>query len=101
MGQILENGYELKTTFWNDFTIADEFGVDAIKDTYNRAFNEWKHDHIYITELYMVMNWKMFQWFEKDDSKYQTYFELYTILDEWCLDNLKGEQLDYFIATTD
>lgn len=43
----------------------------------------------------------MFQWFEKDDSKYQTYFELYTILDEWCLDNLKGEQLDYFIATTD
>lgn len=101
MGQILENGYELKTTFWDDFTIADVFGIDAIKDTYNRAFNEWKHDHIYITELCMVMNWKMFQWFEKDDNKYQTYYELFTTLDEWCMDNLKGEQLDYFISTTD
>lgn len=101
MGQILENGYELKTTFWSDFTIADAFGVDAIKDTYNRAFNEWKHDHIYITELYMVMNWKMFQWFEKDDGKYQIYYELFTTLDEWCMNSLKGEQLDYFIATTD
>ena len=101
MGQILENGYELKTTFWDDFTIADVFGIDAIKDTYNRAFNEWKHDHIYITELCMVMNWKMFQWIEKDDNKYQTYYELFTTLDEWCMDNLKGEQLDYFISTTD
>ena len=101
MGQILENGYELKTTFRDDFTIADVFGIDAIKDTYNRAFNEWKHDHVYITELYMVMNWKMFQWFEKDDSKYQTYYELFTTLDEWCMDNLKDEQLDYFIRTTD
>jgi hypothetical protein len=25
MGQRLENGYELKTTFWSDFTIADAF----------------------------------------------------------------------------
>ena len=101
MGQILENGYELKTTFWNDFTIADAFGVDAIKDTYNRAFNEWKHDHIYITELCMVMNWKMFYWFEKDDNKYQLYYDLFTTLDEWCMDNLKDEQLDYFLKTTD
>lgn len=101
MGQILENGYELKTTFWNDFTIADAFGVDAIKDTYNRSFNDWKHDYIYITELCMVMNWKMFQWFEKDESKFQLYYELFTTLDEWCMDNLKDEQLDYFLATTD
>ena len=101
MGQILENGYELKTTFWNDFTIADAFGVDAIKDTYNRSFNEWKNDYIYITELCMVMNWKMFYWFEKDDSKDKLYYDLFTTLDEWCMDNLKGEQLDYFISTTD
>lgn len=101
MGQILDNGYELKTTFWDDFTIADAFGIEAIKDTYNRAFNEWKHDHIYITELCMVMNWKMFYWFEKDDSKYQLYYDLFTTLDEWCMENLKDEQLDYFLKTTD
>ena len=30
-------GYEPKTTFWSDFSIADVFGVDSVKDTYNRA----------------------------------------------------------------
>lgn len=73
MGQIISNGYEMKTTFWEDFCIADAFGVSAIEDTYNRAFNGWKHDYIYLTELSLVLNWKMFQWHEKDDSKYQIY----------------------------
>ena len=30
---MLENGYELQTTFWNDFSIADRFGLSAIQDT--------------------------------------------------------------------
>ena len=29
--------YEFKTTFWTDFTIADHFGLDAVKDTYQSA----------------------------------------------------------------
>ena len=32
---MIVNGYEMKTTFWNDFTIADAFGINAIKDTFN------------------------------------------------------------------
>jgi hypothetical protein len=28
---MLENGYELQTTFWNDFSIADRFGLSAIQ----------------------------------------------------------------------
>ena len=27
------NGYEAKTTFWTDFSIADMFGVEGVKDT--------------------------------------------------------------------
>lgn len=42
----LDNGYEMQTTFWQDFTIADAFGIDAIKDTFNRAFKEWKDNYI-------------------------------------------------------
>ena len=53
------NGYETMTTFWQDFTIADNFGVDAVNDTYNRAFNSWKDDYRYLTELVMVLNWKI------------------------------------------
>ena len=40
-----ENGYELQTTFWEDFTIADRFGLSAIQDTFNRAFEEWKEHY--------------------------------------------------------
>ena len=36
---------EFKTTFKNDFTIADKFGASAVKDTFNRAFNEWKNNY--------------------------------------------------------
>lgn len=97
----MSNGYEMKTTFWEDFTIADAFGVSAIEDTYNRAFNGWKHDYVYITELSLVLNWKMFQWYEKDDSKYQIYYKLYTKLDAWCMDNLRNSELIYYIDTTD
>lgn len=101
MGKIMSNGYEMKTTFWEDFTIADAFGVSAIEDTYKRAFNGWKHDYVYITELSLVLNWKMFQWYEKDDSKYQIYYDLYTKLDAWCMDNLRNSELIYYIDTTD
>ena len=30
-------GYTPKTTFYEDFSIADAFGISAIKDTYRRA----------------------------------------------------------------
>lgn len=36
---------EFSTTFWSDFSIADAFGVNAVKDTYKRAFKEWKDDY--------------------------------------------------------
>ena len=37
-----ENGNEVKTMFWEDFSIAERFGLSAIQDTFNRAFKEWK-----------------------------------------------------------
>jgi hypothetical protein len=101
MGQILENGYEVKTTFWSDFTIADAFGVDAIKDTYKNAFNSWKHHYEYVTELALVCNWKLFSYYEKDEDKYNLYLKLYQQTDEWCMNNLKGSELMYYIQWTD
>ena len=86
----LENGYEMKTTFWQDFTIADAFGYNAVVDTYNRAFNDWKNNIIYVTELAMVMSWKSFEHYEKHNKK-----------DAWCLDNFKGKDLQHYLKTTD
>lgn len=93
-------GYEQKTTFFTDFSIADNFGLDAIKDTYKRAFNEWKNNYIYLTELVMVLNWKMWQW--QDNEEYcRTYEELWSEADRYACNNLKGDELSYFYRTTD
>ena len=101
MGKRLSNGYELKTTFWEDFTIADAFGVDAIKDTFKRAFNEWKTNIEYVTELAMVMSWKSCSYYEKNEEYMVLYSNLYHKVDSWCMDNLKDDDLVYYIQTTD
>jgi hypothetical protein len=101
MGQILENGYELKTTFWDDFTIADKFGVDAIKDTFNRSFENWKENIIYVTELAMVMSWKSCHYYNKNEVYMNLYSELYHKVDEWCMGHFINSDLIYYIDTTD
>lgn len=94
-------GYEMKTTFYQDFSIADKFGASAVRDTFNRAFNEWKGNYIYLTELVMVLNWKIFAHYEKNDNLATLYNELWEEADAYALDNLKDEELKYFIRVTD
>lgn len=97
-----EYGYETKTTFWDDFSIADRFGIGAIKDTYKRAFKGWHTSVVYLTELIMVLNHKMWFYYERgDQEKYKVYLDLWTGADGWAVDNLKGEDLDYYYKTTD
>ena len=93
--------YVPKTTFYTDFSIADQYDVNAIKDTYERGFNEWKKDTEFVTELAMVLNWKCWRWHEHNNEYSELYTELYKKTNEWCLDNLKGSDLTYYIQTTD
>lgn len=95
------NGYRPMTTFWMDFDIADRFGVDAIKDTFSRAFAEWKKDYRYLTELVLVLNHKSWQWYERNDEYCELYVSLYEVADSYAVDNLKGEELKYFFEVTD
>lgn len=94
-------GYEPKTTFWMDFSIADRFGLDAIQDTYNRAFAGWKTNVVYLTEMVMVLNHKMWSFYQKDNDKYELYLKLYEQADQYAVRNLKGADLNYFYQTTD
>lgn len=43
-----EVGYNPLTTFWEDFGIADKYGMVGVKDTYRRAFGEWKDERVRI-----------------------------------------------------
>ena len=97
-----ETGYRPQTTFFDDFSIADTFGEDAIRDTYKRAFDEWHTNKVYITELVMMLNWKIWEHHRAGDkAKALLYQELWEKADNWCLDNLKDDDLSYFLNTID
>ena len=94
-------GYTQITTFYSDFSIADNFGIDAVKDTYKRAFKSWKSNYKYLTELVMVLNWKIWEHYQSKEKLARVYNELWKQADEYACENLKGEELDYFYRTTD
>ena len=100
-GDILENGYKVKTTFWDDFTIAETFGVEAIKETYGRMLDEWKTNYIFLTELVLILNWKIWHWYKKDEDIARVYNDLWEQTENYAYDHLRGEELKYFIRTID
>ena len=95
-------GYKPITTFYTDFSIADRYGAAAIRDTYERAVVAWKSDYKYITELVMVLNWKIWEHFEAGNRAYAKLYDgLWRRLAEYCVNNLKGDELNYYLRTTD
>ena len=95
------NGYETVTTFYQDFTIADAFGVDAIIDTYKRAKNEWKHSKEYMTELALVLNHKIWEHHSNGCNLMVTYDTLWKQHDEWCMSTMSDDDLSYYLKITD
>ena len=94
--------YECNTTFWNDFSIAELFGEEEIRDTCRRARAKWGRDRVYGTELSLVLNHKCWYWYGKQNIKLsQLYAELWEEWHEWVLGNWKGENLIYYLRTTD
>lgn len=94
-------GYKQITTFFEDFSIADNFGMRSITDTYKRAMKAWKYNYKYLTELVMVLNWKAWQWSNKNNKYCELYTELYYQADELAKDILKDEELEYYYRTID
>lgn len=108
-----QTGYEPKTTFWQDFSIAEHFGAAAVKDTYKRAWRDWRHDIVYLTELVMVLNHKISYWYctaEKYEGQprgracmglCRLYDKLWREADAWCYENLQCDDAKYYFETTD
>ena len=99
-----EMGYEMKTTYWGDFTVAEKLdGISGVKDTFKRAFKCMKDDEVYITEMYMVANWKVWQHYENNMPLAKAYQDICDTIDKYVLDgdNWTKEQKAYFIKTTD
>ena len=93
--------YECQTTFWQDFSIAEKFGKEAIIDTYKRVKKEWGKDKIYGTELSMVLNHNCWFHYEVQNMEFsQLYSELWAEYHDFILDNWKGEDLAYYLRVT-
>lgn len=98
---MIMNGYKTQTTFWEDFTIADAFGDDAVHSTFRTAFRYWKDDAVYLTELVMVLNWKCWQHYEKGNTMLSSlYSNLFYDATDYAYDHLEGDDLKYFMNTT-
>jgi hypothetical protein len=93
-------GYKPLTTFYTDFSIADKFGIESIRNTFDNTFESWKEDYKFLTELAMVLSWKSFE-HEKDNDLCKLYSKLYYIVDSYACENLTKEELSYYFRTTD
>lgn len=92
------------TTFCRDFMMAEIYGVSAIRDTFNRAFAGWKNNYKYLTELAMTLNHRLFFWNAvagEDDARTKLYNELWQQADNWGYNNLKGDELSFFLRVLD
>lgn len=95
-------GYKPITTFYEDFSIADRFGISAVKDTYKRGFETAKFmGYKELTEFVMALNWKIWEHHGHNDVLAKLYNDLWAKADLYAQEYLYGEELDYFYRTTD
>ena len=94
-------GYKPISTYYSDFSIAERFGVNAIKDTYKRAIKYWGSDIKWATEIVMVLNWKCHEHYNGNKAFYELYADLWEQADKYVKENYEGEALDYYYRTID
>lgn len=88
-------------TFIQDFQIANAFGEEAIKDTYNRC-QEWRNDVGMWAALCYALNYWCWSFYENGDQHTsKLYCYLYYQAIEWGNDNFKGEDFSLFYELTD
>lgn len=54
-----------------------------------------------MTELAMVLNWSIFLWWKQNEDIGRLYDTLWKQVDCYIMNNFSGEELNYYIRTTD
>ena len=98
---ITPRAFSWYASFYFCIRFVSKFSNASFCGLYKRAFNEWKDNHVYLTELVMVLNHKIWQWYETNDAIARLYDTLWREADLWAQENLKGEELEYFYRITD
>ena len=106
-------GYEPITTYYTDFGLAEKFGLKEVENTYRRAFKNWHEDIKWMTEICMVLNWKISEHYGRNNELAKLYDRLWRECDSWILDyeedekgNIKykhftEDEINYYAKTVD
>lgn len=78
-----ENGKEPKTTFYGDLSIAEFYGPKDVQETFQRAKTDWGGNVEYWTEFVICLNWKIWQWYKKNDELAKLYNTLWEQADKF------------------
>lgn len=99
---MIEENTELYTTFGSDFSIADIFGTEAVKDTYKRGLDFALSDAKYFAEFVMVLNHKIWQWYQVNDDLAKVYDTLWREADSMIDDDhFSKEDVRYILKYLD
>jgi len=93
--------YRFETPFWELFSLSEGLSPETIRKNYGDVFPVCQDNLTYLTELVLVLNLKIWQWYKKDDTIGRTYDELWKKTDAYALQTLKGEDLHYYLSTLD
>lgn len=97
-------GYKPLTTYYEMFTKEEPKGYESIKQLFDDLFalNKDANRYEYLTELSLVLNWKMWHFHSVRDYETSHFYEsLWRKVDRYALDTLKGEELKFYLHTTD
>lgn len=98
----MQPDYNIVSTFASDFAIADAFGADAVEDTYERSMAGFSEDVFMLTEMSLVLNWAIWRYWELHEQELSImYDKLWKKLDSYMMSHFTGDELQFYIKTTD
>ena len=98
----LQPDYNVVSTFAGDYAIADAFGADAVEDTYRRSMASFSEDIYMLTEMALVLNWAIWRYWELHEQELSfMYDKLWKELDSYIMDHFTGDELQFYLSTTD
>ena len=89
-------GYKPHTTFYTDFSLSDPYGIVAVTETYNKRFEDSKSNVVNMTELVLVLQWKVYEHYDSNKILSRFYQSMWEVTDRWCRENFNGNDLKYY-----
>lgn len=89
-------GYKPHTNFYVRFSMAEPYGITALADVYNTLSTKNANSVVNMTELVLVLQWKIYEHYDNNKILTKFYQSMWEIADKWCRENLQGNDLKYF-----